>query len=358
MARKKFKITLPNGEVVWITGNTIDEAFANGLKRYGNPEAYHKPSPTLADFIENVYHETYINCLAPSTIATYDIYLKRYILPQLGHLPMNDIKVNIIQNLYNWLAKGKENGLQKNINRNSIERIGGLLERIFRVAKEMNVIDESPMKKTLLRNGGEYGGHHKALTPQEIDRVKRMLPTLPCERQRILMGLLAYTGMRPEEVLGLCWENVDLAQGICEIVQTVTYPKNSKAVLRACAKTETSIRIVNLVDPAIMLLSRVQSKEGFVVHGRDINKPLPYSTYQRAYKDAFQAMNIHGHDCYDFRTTFATECIENGFTSKETADLMGHADTRMVEKVYARRREHGIIIKRDRLNELNKAYAN
>lgn len=34
---------------------------------------------------------------------------------------------------------------------------------------------------------------------------------------------------------------------------------------------------------------------------------------------------------------------EYGKTSAEVADLMGHADTRMVERVYARTRHEGVM---------------
>lgn len=61
---------------------------------------------------------------------------------------------------------------------------------------------------------------------------------------------------------------------------------------------------------------------------------------------------------YDFRTTYDTELCEAGLTSKQDGDLMGHADTCMVETVYARSREEGILGQLDFLNQLNESYAN
>lgn len=48
---------------------------------------------------------------------------------------------------------------------------------------------------------------------------------------------------------------------------------------------------------------------------------------------------------------------ESGMSSALVADMMGHADTRMVETVYARTREEGILKQRTYLNELNEKYA-
>lgn len=64
-------------------------------------------------------------------------------------------------------------------------------------------------------------------------------------------------------------------------------------------------------------------------------------------------MGIEGYNNHDFRTTFGTQLKENGMTSAQVADLMGHADTRMVETVYARTREEGIQKRRVDIEKLN-----
>ena len=61
---------------------------------------------------------------------------------------------------------------------------------------------------------------------------------------------------------------------------------------------------------------------------------------------------------YDFHTTYATELCEAGLTTKQVGDLMGHADTRMVETVYARSREASVMQHLDFLNKLNSVYVN
>ncbi len=68
--------------------------------------------------------------------------------------------------------------------------------------------------------------------------------------------------------------------------------------------------------------------------------------------EAFRQLGISGYEPYDFRTNFATECCEARLTAKQTADLMGHADTRMVEKVYARRRDEGVLKHRKALENI------
>lgn len=57
----------------------------------------------------------------------------------------------------------------------------------------------------------------------------------------------------------------------------------------------------------------------------------------------FCHLGLKGYSDADFRTTFGTQMKEMGKTSAEVADMMGHADTRMVERVYARTRHEGVM---------------
>ncbi|MBQ6563259.1 MAG: tyrosine-type recombinase/integrase [Clostridia bacterium] len=59
---------------------------------------------------------------------------------------------------------------------------------------------------------------------------------------------------------------------------------------------------------------------------------------------------------YDFRSTFATQFKEMGVSSAQVADLMGHADSRMVETVYARTRHESVMSQKDMIESLNSDY--
>ena len=79
-----------------------------------------------------------------------------------------------------------------------------------------------------------------------------------------------------------------------------------------------------------------------MLYGEKEEVPLSYSTYQRTYRKAFDFLGLTGrYTNHDFRSTFGTQLKESGMSSAMVADLMGHADTRMVETVYARSRHEG-----------------
>ena len=365
MARKKFTFNLPNGDSAWATGNTINEAFANAFKKYGSLFAQaQEPAPstsiTLREFIEEQYIPVYFTNLKPTTLGNYELYLKLNIYPFLGDKRLDEITVTTIQEFYNWMANGSKYGRKNDLNADTIKRVGGFLGKILRLAVDLDLLKSSPMKQSLLKNPGKPAGHHTALPPADMDRIKKMLPCISNERERLYLTLLVYTGMRPEEVLGLCWEHVHLDKNYCRVARTVTYVgKEKKTCINESAKSFSSLRVVPLPAPAIQILQDATCKDGFVISGSGGKKPISYSTHQRDCEHVFQTVGIKGDfSSYDFRTTYGTELCEAGLTSKQVGDLMGHADTRMVETVYARSREEGILGQLDFLNQLNKSYAN
>ena len=360
MARQKYHVTLPSGEKTWLTGNTVSEAICNGIAKYGNPTvAQEVLAQTVREFVDQTYRVSFINGLAPSTVENYEQYLKLNILPFIGEMQMSEVTVATIQEFYSWMASASKHGRKKDLDYKSIERVSGLASRIFKVAKEMGLIRDTPFKKTLLRNPGTDAGHHKALPDEEISRVKRAIPTLEDERQRLYMGLLAYAGgARKEEVCGMRWEHLHLQEGYGEVAITVTYPKNKKPVVRHCGKTKKSLRTFIIPQALKDILLPLAKESGYVCHGRDSEEPMPHKTMQRTYTEAFKLLGIYGKfDNHDFRATYGTQLKESGVISAIVADLLGHADTRMVETIYARTRHEGIMKQRSVIEELNSQFA-
>lgn len=359
-SKQQFRVTLPDGRKVFATGDTVDGAFSSFAKKYGRlyqqeePMQEKKECPTLKEFTKSVYRPSFMANLKPTTRRSYEYVLKAYVMPFLGDMRMDEITVAVIQDFYNKLASAQEYGYQKNLNAKTIERIRGLVSRIYSVAVEMKVVDETPFKNHLLKIRAERGAHHKALPDEEIDRVKREIPLLEDDEIRLYFAVLAYTGMRREEIMGLRWENIDLEKGVAYVRCTVTYPGCNKAVVQDDAKTEHSIRPVILPVPLVQILKPMQKESGYLYGGEE---PWCYSRFSRRYEEGKRLLRIERFNNHDFRTTYGTQLKESGMSSALVADMMGHADTRMVETVYARTREEGILKQRAYLNELNEKYA-
>lgn len=350
MSKKRIRQRAKIGDqCVWVSGETQQELFDDYLRQAiaaglvvpadAVGEARAHKTPTVRQFVEETYAPTFIARLAPKTVVNYRLYLDLNILPFLGDMPMDQVTVATIQQFYDWMATAGEHGRKKNLNACTIRRVSGLASRIFKVAMEMKIIPETPFKHSLLNIRAEEAGHHKAMTDEEIQRVRQAIPHLQDRNERLYMGLLAYTGMRPEEALGMCWENVALEQQYAKVVQAVTYPGNSRAYIGK-PKTAHAARTVLLPKVLVEILRPEQQPRGFILGG---DKPWCYSHKTQVSRRALAHLHLEGYSDADFRTTFGTQMKEYGKTSAEVADLMGHADTRMVERVYARTRHEGVM---------------
>ena len=363
MARLRERVYLSDGTTKWATGMTKQELFMNVAKILApmfmnqTVQELKGSKTTLKAFVEDQYKPTYMKTIKATTQETYRQYLELYIYRYMGNMILTDINVKTIQDFYNWLAEGSKHGMKNDINAGTITRVGGLLTRIFSIAEALDYIKDTPMKKALLKNAGTKAKHHKALTLSDITKVRKGIPKLTEEQERLFMALLAYTGMRPEEILGLRWEEVFITDGYANMVRTVTYPTKTTPEVKEEGKTANSIRSIILVPAVVNILQNATQKEGYVIHGKDADAPCPRTTYVKLYKKAFSELGIEEYTPYDFRSNFATECIENGMTSKQVADLMGHADTRMVERVYATKRNEGILKNKESLTSITAEYA-
>ena len=308
----------------------------------------------LRDFIEQKYKPTFLPKLSPTTQATYNLYLNKYILPYLGDKELGNITVEDIQRLFDTLKQSDPESGRKGLAHKSIERVCGLGRRLYRIATEMKLVDDTPFKMTLLTIEGAESVHHEALPDEVVDRVKKAIPGLPDPRERLYMGLLAYTGMRVEEIAGLRWENIHLDKHFGEVRQVVVYPDKKQPVIREKTKTKHSTRDFIIPDALYEILRPFQKEHGYVIHGRNPEEPCYHATLRRTYRNAFKALGIYKlYDNHDWRATYGTQLKEANLSSAQVADLLGHADTRMVETVYAVTRHQGIMKHKDLLNTLN-----
>lgn len=354
-----------NSETIRIYGadkSETDLKFQQICRNAANQNSKWKSSVTFKDFVEQEYRPNYMlpPFIAETTLGKYSYNLRRYIYPALGEKKLAEITVNDIQAFRKKMAQASDYGYTKNLTAKSIEDMTGFLNKIFKVAKAMRLIEENPVKRELLKKVGEKPGHFKPLDPEDLDRCKKLIPSMDDERVRLYAGLLFYNGggMRPEEILGLRWENINLDEGYAEIDSAVTYAGSNRHVVIKDTKTPYSVRGVLLPKVLLDILKDIEHKHGYVVHGRDPENPIPYSGWQRTYRKMQELLGIKGKYCnYDLRTTCATEMIEEGYSSTLVAKTLGHKDSRMVETVYAQTRKQGITQMRDRIERKNASYA-
>lgn len=168
------------------------------------------------------------------------------------------------------------------------------------------------------------------------------------EALRPMVHLVASTGMRRSELLGLTWDNVNLERGVMTIAATVVVVR-SKIVWQAETKTDRSRRSI-AIDPgtvAMLRRHRMTQLERRMELGEtwgnelnlvftdeigDIYSPARFtSTFQaEARRLGLTPIGVHG-----LRHSLATTALRKGVPIKVVAERLGHSSTSVTMDRYS-----------------------
>jgi integrase len=170
-------------------------------------------------------------------------------------------------------------------------------------------------------------------TPEVRDRI-----LTPTERAQIFghveelcfadfLTALQESGARPGEVAKLTPEDVNLELGVWVLKRHKTRKKTSRP------------RVVYLTPVLLALTKRLleSTRPGQVLfRNRKGNPWTRNSLYYRFQTLRKQFPHLEDVVPYTFRATFATDALEAGVPEASVSELLGHKDTRMLHRHYAR----------------------
>lgn len=310
-----LKLTV-NGQMVQRSTGTSDKAKAQEYHDRLKAEMWEqsrlgvKPSRTWQEavvrWLEDTQHK-----------ATHreDIAKLKWLHPFLGHLTLNEITRDVLDNIAREKRKPytveSKTGRKRTVTPQpaSVNRYLALIRSILiRARDEWEWIEKMP-KVTLFK---EPEGRERAITPEQA---KRLLEELP-EHQRDYVLFALLTGLRQSNVLGLEWSCVDLDRRHAWVQGTNS--KNRKAIA------------VPLNDDALVILQRQIGKHTarvFTYRGKPI-----LNANTKAWHAARRRAGIDNFRWHDLRHTWATWHRQAGTPTFELQRLGGWKTGSMVER--------------------------
>jgi len=264
--------------------------------------------------------------LARSTWMDYKNSSLNHLIPVFGELRLNEVKRSSVKNWASGLIVS-----QKRLNNLLLPLRGALRE-----AHDDEVIDRDPL----------YGYTPKPSISYTPSRKKKVDPFSPAELQAICNELKhktlvnqvifsAWTGLRPSELIGLKWEQVDL------FGETIRIDRAFVRRQEKVTKTKAGNRTVELLAPALEAIKKQKSitflKGDHVFVNPRLNEgwssDKPFREY--VWRPALKKAGIRYRVPHQLRHTFASMMISAGENIKWVANQMGHTDIVMVAKVYS-----------------------
>jgi integrase len=171
---------------------------------------------------------------------------------------------------------------------------------------------------------------------------------LGCRQHRLwaLYTLMAYTGLRRGEAVGLRWRDVDLGRGLARIEQQIVWLPGSAAI--GPPKTSSGRRTVALAHPVVLALrwqAARQEHERSAAFGSWHDTGLVFTTrfgdrldpvrVTRDFDRLVNAIDVPRIRLHDLRHTSASIGIASGESLLEVSRRLGHSSITITADVYS-----------------------
>jgi integrase len=304
----------------WFYGLTEEEAL-QAREEYKRAEALGAAAqvngPTVAEYILKwlPLHKSSVSDKC------YDDYAKQLeaLLPVIGGKHLYEVTVDDAAEVWKHY---------EGYSASTIHRAKMLYVSLFDTAIENELCSRNPFRAKHAQPPKAPEGTHRTLTEEEIALI-RSTP----HRMQLPAMLMLYAGLRRGEVLALTAQDIDLQAGTISIYKAVRFVGNRQEIVSP--KTAAGIRTVPILSVLVPYLRGVPE----VLAASAKGKPMTETAFRRGWASYLTHLSrAAGHPVsirpHDLRHTYCTLLRDAGVEMKQTMIWMGHADEKMILRVY------------------------
>ena len=320
------------------TRKDAQQALAQVIRDLGKGTYVDNDPQTLGEWIER-WLPSMASKIRSSTLRDYQQGLER-VVGRLGHIRLQALRPLHIEELYAALLTDGHRyggGLAPKTVRNvhiALRRSLADAERFGLVQRNVAALVKPPSPE------------RRELETWTADEVRTFLESVAAHRLGAAYRLLAATGMRRGEVLGLRWACVDLDTGRLLINRSLTLVRDE--LVWSSPKTPRSRRSLALDEKTVTALRehrRRQTEERLALgeswHDNDLvfcdqaGGELHPNQFSRGFTSAGRRAGVRPIRLHDLRHTWATLALQAGIHPKVVSERLGHATTSITLDVYS-----------------------
>lgn len=281
--------------------------------------------------------QTYLRTsnLRRSTILQNEHYYKNYIKPVWGTTKLSAIRqTDVLQWLADLRTQPRHSGT-KPLAPGTVSKIYGVFRKIYLAAVDAEVLPRSQLP----RRPNVQATKQKEVRYLTMDEVMILANKID-PRYEALVWVACFCGLRPGELAALRLDDLDFQRQTLRVDEIEL--DLAGHLEYGDVKTARSNRTIVMPGSVSRVLQAHVDK--YLPHGqpRDLVFPGPEggalrvrgNWRNRFFNPAVKAAGVAPFTPHDMRHTAASLMIANGTDLLRLAEILGHTDTRMIERVY------------------------
>jgi integrase len=301
---------------------------------------------TLSEFISMWFNDYADKQLELTTISSYNNYLEKHIIPQLGNYKLSEITPMLLQSFYSSLlcdgarVDGKKGGYSPS----TVRKYHAIMSSLMSTAFKWQLIESNPCLRVKPPRLGSDSGV-KCFTVEEAEIFLNAINSQPISEQlRLFFYMALYGGFRRSELVALTWDKVDYDKNMILVDKAVGCVGKTSYI--KATKTRGSVRNVILPSAVMDMIKLYQSRQSpssdylFIQHnGSRMHSSTPSHAFRRVIlkhnesADAEHQLPVIG--LHGLRHTHATLLIYANTDIKTVSARLGHSQASTTLNIYA-----------------------
>ena len=159
------------------------------------------------------------------TFDSYEMLVRRHLIPTLGHLPLKDLRPEHVQRLYNEkMQSGRTDG-RGGLSVRAVRYLHTVLHGALQQALKNQLI----VAKYATEAARRPGEVKREILPLTLPQVDQLLIAIERDRHFVAVFLELGTGLRRVALLALRWQDIDLDAELLHVWQTLVRVRNHEA---------------------------------------------------------------------------------------------------------------------------------
>jgi integrase len=333
--RWRVKVRLPDGRIKRMNAANQQEAIRK-LKEFRPPRAGGEVTVTA-------YAKEWLNEVEQARVETGDIrartlawkrqMLEFYVIPAIGKRRLSELRVTDVM----WLLKGMAHA---GLSRATIKGVRGVLCQMLDQAGVEERVDKNVARLAIMPAGIQPSIQKRE--SMTLDEARAMLAAVRGERLEALFVTALMLGLRPGELLGLRWADVDFEEATIYVNGSLgadgmvgdTKTEESKQTLEAPGLVLDALRAHKVRQAQERLKASKPWPDNDMVFASRVGTPTSHGALRKINKRICEAAGLGKWTPHEYRHTAGSLLLDAGVHREDVRRILRHKNMRMIDQVY------------------------